>query len=60
MAKIRDEDFKRRKELGAEMRNMNQGEQGQQGHDHRQVRPRGQEEQQHQNTKEGSNQQSPG
>ncbi|KAG5580298.1 hypothetical protein H5410_050925 [Solanum commersonii] len=58
--KIRDEDFKRRKELGAEMRNMNHGEQGQQGQDQRQVRPRGQEEQQHQSTKGGSNQQSSG
>ncbi|XP_015160777.1 uncharacterized protein DDB_G0290301-like [Solanum tuberosum] len=41
------------------MKNINQGEQGQQGTDHRQVRPREQEEQQHQNTKERSNQQPP-
>ncbi|KAG5613695.1 hypothetical protein H5410_013519 [Solanum commersonii] len=37
---IVDEDFKRRKELGAEMRNMNHGNR-QQGQDQRQVRPRG-------------------
>ncbi|KAG5568615.1 hypothetical protein H5410_064366 [Solanum commersonii] len=54
--KIRDEDFKRRKELGAEMKNINRGEQGQQGNEHIQVRPREQAEQQHQNTKEGRNQ----
>ncbi|KAG5606085.1 hypothetical protein H5410_027577 [Solanum commersonii] len=54
--KTRDEDFKRRKELGAEMKNSNRGEQGQQGNEHRHVRPMDQEKQQHQNTKEGSNQ----
>ncbi|KAH0684401.1 hypothetical protein KY285_021903 [Solanum tuberosum] len=58
--KIRDEDFKRRKELGAEMKNINKGEQGQQGKEHRQIMPREQEEQQLQQTKEGSNQQPSG
>jgi len=57
--KIRDEDFKRRKELGAEMANIHKGEQGQQGNEHRQNRTRDQETQQHQNSKEGSNQQAP-
>ncbi|KAH0737774.1 hypothetical protein KY290_036479 [Solanum tuberosum] len=46
--KIRDEDLKRRKELGAEMKNISNREQEQQGKEHRQVRPREQEEQQHQ------------
>ncbi|WMV30175.1 hypothetical protein MTR67_023560 [Solanum verrucosum] len=55
--KIRDEDFKRKKELREEMKNMNKGEQGQQRSDHKQTRIKEQEEQQHQNTKEGSNQQ---
>ncbi|XP_015159876.1 submandibular gland secretory Glx-rich protein CB-like [Solanum tuberosum] len=41
------------------MKNINQGEKGQQGTDHRQVKPREQEEQQQQNTKERSNQQPP-
>ncbi|KAH0768842.1 hypothetical protein KY290_012823 [Solanum tuberosum] len=52
--KIRDEDLKRRKELGAEMKNMSMSDQGQQGNENRQVRPREQEEQQHRNTKEGN------
>uniref|UniRef100_M1D8N9 Ta11-like non-LTR retroelement protein n=1 Tax=Solanum tuberosum TaxID=4113 RepID=M1D8N9_SOLTU len=54
--KIRDEDLKRRKELGAEMKTISNSEQGQQGEEHRQVRPREQEEQQNQNTNEGQNQ----
>ncbi|KAH0736216.1 hypothetical protein KY290_011893 [Solanum tuberosum] len=58
--KIRDEDFKRRKELGAEMQNINKGEQGQQGKEHRQIMSREQEEQQPQQTKEGGDQQPPG
>uniref|UniRef100_M1DPQ8 Bifunctional endo-1,4-beta-xylanase xylA n=1 Tax=Solanum tuberosum TaxID=4113 RepID=M1DPQ8_SOLTU len=41
------------------MKNINQGEQGQQGTDHTQVKPREQEEQQHRNTKERRNQQPP-
>ncbi|KAH0768928.1 hypothetical protein KY290_012909 [Solanum tuberosum] len=57
--KIRDEDFKRRKELGTEMANIHKGEQEQQGNEHRQSRTRDQETQQHQNSKEGSNQQAP-
>uniref|UniRef100_M1DND0 Ta11-like non-LTR retroelement protein n=1 Tax=Solanum tuberosum TaxID=4113 RepID=M1DND0_SOLTU len=57
--KIRDEEFKRRKELGAEMKHMNKGEQGQQRSDHKQNRAMEHEEQQHQNTKEGNNQQQP-
>ncbi|XP_049348969.1 uncharacterized protein LOC125813523 [Solanum verrucosum] len=52
--KIRDEDLKRRKELGAEMKNISKSEQGQQGNEHRQVRTMEQEEQQHRNTKEGN------
>uniref|UniRef100_M1DPI2 Endonuclease/exonuclease/phosphatase n=1 Tax=Solanum tuberosum TaxID=4113 RepID=M1DPI2_SOLTU len=55
--KIMDEDFKRRKVLEEEMKNMNKGEQGQQGNDHRHTMTKEQEKQQHQNTKEGNNQQ---
>ncbi|KAG5605825.1 hypothetical protein H5410_027317 [Solanum commersonii] len=57
--KIRDEDFKRRIELGTEMKNMNKGEQGQQGGDHKQIKTREQEEQQQQNTKDGGSTQQP-
>ncbi|KAG5595247.1 hypothetical protein H5410_036479 [Solanum commersonii] len=39
------------KELGAELKNMNKGEQGQQGGEHRQIKTREQEEQQQQKTK---------
>ncbi|KAG5568245.1 hypothetical protein H5410_064740 [Solanum commersonii] len=53
--KIRDEDFKRRKELGAELKNMNKGEQGQQGREHRQIKTREHEEQQQQQKTINSN-----
>ncbi|KAG5595254.1 hypothetical protein H5410_036486 [Solanum commersonii] len=47
------------KELGAELKNMNKGEQGQQGGEHRQIKTREQEEQQQQKTKAGSSEQQP-
>ncbi|KAG5580321.1 hypothetical protein H5410_050948 [Solanum commersonii] len=49
--KIRDEDFKRRKELGAEIRNMNHGEQGQQGQDQRQGKQTEDIQEQHNNAR---------
>ncbi|KAG5606097.1 hypothetical protein H5410_027589 [Solanum commersonii] len=57
--KIRDEDFKRRKELGTEIKNMNKGGPRQQGNAHRHFKANEQEEQQHQSTKKGGNQQQP-
>lgn len=57
--KIRDEDFKRRKELGAEMKNINTREPGQQSSEHRQSKTNDQEDQQHQSTKERSLQHQP-
>uniref|UniRef100_M1DDB9 Glycosyltransferase PglE n=2 Tax=Solanum tuberosum TaxID=4113 RepID=M1DDB9_SOLTU len=55
--KIRDEDFKRRKELGTEMKSLQEGEQRQQRNEHKQMKTKDQEEQQHQNSKEKNNQQ---
>ncbi|KAG5585869.1 hypothetical protein H5410_046303, partial [Solanum commersonii] len=57
--KIRDEDFKRMKELGAEMKNTNTRELRQQSNEHRQSKANDHEEQQHQSTKERSLQHQP-
>ncbi|KAG5606139.1 hypothetical protein H5410_027631 [Solanum commersonii] len=57
--KIRDEEFKKRKELEAERKNINKGEQGQQREDNKQTKTKKKEEKQHQSNKVGNNPQQP-
>ncbi|KAG5599229.1 hypothetical protein H5410_030599 [Solanum commersonii] len=52
--KIRDEEFKQRKELEAEMKDKNKGEQLKKGNDSNQVKEKGKEEEHNQRNKEAS------